>query len=104
MNQVTQWLDLSQIYNSRRSNFFILNQRNQATDPKLTLTNRNGEDYMPACPTGQVPANWPSNSCASCLRAPKRFPQFSSAAQDNANRANCMIGGRENARGSRRSP
>ena len=52
MNQVSNWLDLSTIYNSKRSVFNAENRnRNPANRAKLILDNRdNGKGFMPSCP------------------------------------------------------
>ena len=52
MNQVSNWLDLSSIYNSRRNVFDAENRnRNSANRAKLILDNRDGgKGFMPSCP------------------------------------------------------
>ena len=56
MNQVSNWLDMSQIYNSRRKYFDDVN-RDKIDKAKLLTdplaTGRDGDKkFMPRCPTG----------------------------------------------------
>ena len=50
MNQVSNWLDLSQIYNSKKAYFDVLN-RNNATKCKILVDQLDqGFGLMPNCP------------------------------------------------------
>ena len=50
MNQVTNWLDMSQIYNSKKSYFDQVNR--QAGTAKLLVSLGDGDKgFMPRCPT-----------------------------------------------------
>ena len=51
MNQVSNWLDLSQIYNSKRAYFDSVNRANDTA--KLFLDSADGgKGLMPRCPLG----------------------------------------------------
>ena len=52
MNQVSSWLDMSQIYNSRRKYFEEVN-RDPSDKAKLLTSpgDGGGKKYMPRCPT-----------------------------------------------------
>ena len=57
MNQVSNWLDMSQIYNSRRRYFDDVNRDKQdkaklLTDPTLATGRDGDKKFMPRCPTG----------------------------------------------------
>lgn len=88
MTQVTHWLDLSQIYNSRKEYFDALN-RDPSDHAKLLVQKLDGEaavhTVMPPCPLTSPPAGKP-NSCQTCNLSPAR-----SGAQTT--RTSCFIGG-----------
>lgn len=85
MNQVTNWLDLSQIYNSKRDYFEQVNF-NRLNGKLAVQTNTNGEILMPACPTLTRPVGAAPISCSTC---------FLSAARSGiaVPRSLCFIGG-----------
>ncbi|XP_059081163.1 uncharacterized protein LOC131878995 isoform X1 [Tigriopus californicus] len=80
MTQISHWLDLSQIYNSKKSYFDALNA--QLNTPFLRTS---GNNYMPLCFTTVPPPGTPVNSCPACLQSARRNGLVS--------RGNCFIGG-----------
>ena len=51
MNQVSSWLDMSQIYNSRRKYFDDVNRDLKDRAKLLTAPGDGGKQFMPRCPT-----------------------------------------------------
>lgn len=85
MNQVTSWLDLSQIYNSKKTIFDQVNVNPADRAKLLVVTGDNGKGYMPRCPVNTRPAGSPPISCAACVVSANRNPSFV--------RSHCFIGG-----------
>lgn len=69
LTQVTHWLDLSQIYNSKRSFYTTLNM-DPADKAKLRMNvNNPGQEtkgVLPSCPPPKQTLTLPPNSCQSC--------------------------------------
>ena len=88
LNQVTSWLDLSQIYNSKKQYFDIVNRDlNNRTKLATNAGQDGGKGYMPACPTATRPQGAPPISCSTCFLSTQR-----SGAQVSRNL--CFIGGK----------